>query len=245
MKTDELEHLKQEFIRIKNMGYIKSTRIGVTGIGKTFEDLLGKKEDTKGVPDYHGIELKTKLGYSKSYTTLFNLTPAGDLTTQRLCKEYGYPDKVLKNKKVLNISITTTPTLVANKYFFYLKVDYSNQMLILIIKDKQGSILEENTYWSFKTLKERLNTKLQYLALINAWPTTRNNITYYKYYKISFYKLKSFEKFIELVDKGIIRVSLKIGVYRDGTRKGFYHDRGTSFELKALDFYQLFEHIYV
>ena len=245
MKTKELEDLKQEFSRIKNMGYVKSTREGVTGVGKTFEDLIGKAEDTKGIPDYHGIEIKTRLGYSKSYTTLFNSTPEGKLETQRLCKEYGYPDKILKDKKILNISITKTPTIVANKYHFNLKIDYEKQRLILIIKDRYGHLLEDRVYWNFKTLKEKLNTKLQYVALINAWPTTRNNIKYYKYYKINFYKLKSFEKFIELIDKDIIRISLKIGVYREGLKKGLPHDRGTSFELKALDFCELFEHVYI
>ena len=236
MLTKELEHLKQEFMRIKNMGYVKSTRAGVTGVGKTFEDLLEKEEDTLGLPDYNGIELKTKLGYSKSYTTLFNSTPAGVLETQRLCKEYGYPDKVLKNKKILNISITTTPTLVANRYYFFLKVNYLKKRINLVIKDCHNNLLEDFVYWDFDVLKEKLYKKLQYVALINAWPTTRNNITYYKYYKINFYKLKGFEKFMELIDKGVIRISLKIGVHREGSKKGQYHDSGTSFELKSLDF---------
>ena len=189
MKVQELEQLKQEFTKIKNMGYVKSTRKGVTGVGKTFEDLIGKSEDTKSIPDYHGIEIKTKIGYSKSYTTLFNLTPEGELETQRLCKDYGYPDKIFKDKKVLNVSITKKPTLVANKYFFNLKVDYDKQKLILTIKNRYSHLLEDRVYWNFKTRKEKVNTKLQYVALINAWPTTRNNITYYKYYKIIFYKL--------------------------------------------------------
>lgn len=245
MLTKELEHLKQEFMRIKNMGYVKSTRAGVTGVGKTFEDLLEKEEDILGLPDYNGIELKTKLGYSKSYTTLFNSTPAGVLEIQRLCKEYGYPDKVLKNKKILNISITTTPTLVANRYYFSLKVNYLKKRINLVIKDCHNNLLEDFVYWDFDVLKEKLYKKLQYVALINAWPTTRNNITYYKYYKINFYKLKGFEKFMELIDKGVIRISLKIGVHREGSKKGQYHDRGTSFELKSLDFWKLFEHIYI
>ena len=42
MVTD-LNILKEEFLRIKRMGYVKSLREGYTGIGKTFEDLLGKK----------------------------------------------------------------------------------------------------------------------------------------------------------------------------------------------------------
>ena len=75
MITKELYNLKQEFEKIKKMGYVKSTRSGFTGIGKTFEDLIGKNEDTLETPDYHGIEIKTKKSYSKSYTTLFNATP--------------------------------------------------------------------------------------------------------------------------------------------------------------------------
>ena len=245
MQKTNLEKLNQEFKRIREMGYVKSTRNGYTSVGKTLEDLLGKKEETLTTPDYYGIELKTKIGYSNSYTTLFNLTPDGNLVIERLSQTYGYPDKILKNKKVLNISITSTPTLVANRYFFNLKVDYFQRKLKLIIQNKFGDILEEHITWSFDNLKERLEQKLKYLALVNAWSTTRNNEKYYKYYQIKYYKLRDFDKFIELIDKGIIRVSIKMGVFRTGIKKGLSHDRGTSFELKPLDFYMLFERIYV
>lgn len=107
MITEELINLKKEFNRIKNLGYIKSTRKGLTGIGKTFEDLIGKKEDTLDLPDYHGIEIKTKRGYSNCYTTLFNLTPKGknEFEIKHLCETYGYPDKILKNHKILHFSV--------------------------------------------------------------------------------------------------------------------------------------------
>ena len=87
MYKKEIEQLEKEFKRIKNMGYVKSTRNGPTGIGKTFEDLLGKKEDALGLPDYKGIEIKTKRSYSNSYTTLFNATLHGqnNYETKRLC----------------------------------------------------------------------------------------------------------------------------------------------------------------
>ncbi len=49
----ELLLLKQEFERIKNLGYVQSSRKGYSGIGKTFEDLIGKKEDTLETPDYN------------------------------------------------------------------------------------------------------------------------------------------------------------------------------------------------
>ena len=245
MQTKYLELLKEEFNRIIRTGYVKSGREGYTGIGKTFEDLLGKAEDTKDTPDYHGIEIKTKLGYSNSYTTLFNLTPNGKLETQRLTKKYGYPDRVLKDKKVLNISITSNPTLVANKFYFNLKVDYTKKKVLLIIKDSHNNLLEDKIYWSFESLEEKLVKKLQYLALVNAWPIKRNGFTYYKYYQMKFYKLRSFNQFIDLIESGMIRVSIKVGVFRDGIKKGMPHDRGTSFELKTFDFYNLFEPIYI
>lgn len=245
MQTKNLETLNEEFKRIRKMGYVKSSRKGLTGVGKTFEDLLGKKEDNLDIPDYLGIEIKTKLGYSNSHITLFNLTPTGNVETQRLCQTYGYPDKVIPSKKVLNISITTTPTLIANKYFFNLKVDHFEKKIILIIKDRNNNILEQSVYWSFDNLKEKLEKKLQFLALVNAWSTIRNGERFYKYSEIKFYKLKTFENFIELINKGIICISIKMGVYRTGLRKGLSHDRGTSFELKPLDFCELFERIYI
>ena len=57
MKTDNLEQLKKELERIKNMGYVKSITSGAIGISETFKDLLGKDLD---VGDYKGIEIRTK-----------------------------------------------------------------------------------------------------------------------------------------------------------------------------------------
>jgi len=50
--------LQQKFKIIKQKGYIKSVRRGSTGIGATFESLLGKHEESFELPDFHGIEIK-------------------------------------------------------------------------------------------------------------------------------------------------------------------------------------------
>ena len=73
----EFDELKNEFNRIKNMGYVKSINNDNSGIGLTFEYLLGKKVEDFPFPDYKGIELKTKLAYSKKPISLFRLTPEG------------------------------------------------------------------------------------------------------------------------------------------------------------------------
>lgn len=248
MITEELKNLKKEFERIKKMGYVKSTRIGYTGIGKTFEDLLGKKEDTLELPDYHGIEIKTKRGYSRSYTTLFGATPQGkkEFEIKRLRSAYGYPDMVYKNQKLLNTSIQANcSTLVGNRFLFKLIVDYEEQKLFLLITDKNMNFIEKKSYWSFAVLKEKLERKLKYMALVKAWPNNIDNETYYKYYDIDFYKLKTFEEFIRLIEDGTIRVTFKIGIFKKGVRAGEIHDRGTAFEIQEIDMLKLFDKIEV
>lgn len=245
MITEEIILLKKEFERIKKMGYVKSTRGGTTGIGKTFEDLLGKKEDTSSDPDFHGIEIKTKRSYSKAYTTLFNCSPKGEaVVTKRLKNTYGRPDSVLPSFKVLNVSVQANcSTLVSNRYLFKLEVNKEEQRIYLAIYDKNFLLIEKKVFWDFHTLQARLTKKLNYLAFIKAWTTERGNVTYYKYYDISFYQLKDFENFLRLLEKGTIRVTFKLSIFRSGEKVGQLRDHGTGFEIQELDFEQLFNKI--
>lgn len=248
MITEELNNLKKEFERIKSMGYVKASRSGYTGIGKTFEDLLGKKEDSLELPDYHGIEIKTKRGYTRSYTTLFGATPQGkkEFEIKRLRNAYGYPDPIYKSQKLLNTSVQANcSTLVGNRYLFKLIVDYEEQKVFLLVTDKNMNFIEKKSYWTFEVLKEKLERKLQYMALVKAWPNTINGEEYYKYYDIDFYILKSFEDFLKLIEEGTVRVTFKIGIFKKGRRAGEIHDRGTSFEIQEIDMLKLFDKIEV
>lgn len=248
MITEELNNLKKEFERIKNMGYVKATRSGYTGIGKTFEDLLGKKEDSLELLDYHGIEIKTKRGYSNSYTTLFGATPQGkkEFEIKRLRNTYGYPDTVYKSQKLLQNSVQANcSTLIGGRFLFKLVVDYEEQKVFLLITDKNMNFIEKKSYWTFEVLKEKLERKLQYMALVKTWPNTINDEEYYKYYDIDFYKLKSFKEFLKLIEDGTIRVTFKIGIFKKGRRAGEIHDRGTSFEIQEIDMLKLFDKIEV
>ena len=71
---DKLEKIKFEFDRIKDLGFIKSTRQNNKdgGIGNTFEDYLGVEENNLRDPDFEGFEIKTKRFMNSSYITLFS-----------------------------------------------------------------------------------------------------------------------------------------------------------------------------
>lgn len=229
---NEIIELNKKLFKIKCEGWHESVRKGPTGIGKTLENLLDKEEDRKSLPDYKHFEIKTKKYGSKSYTTLFNLTPHNDSNEneiKRLVQKYGYPDKILRNKKVLQNEVYyTSKTLIGNRYYF--KLTIKKEKLYISVYYKNNILKEEITYWNIYELYERLQKKLSYLVVVNAIKYTKNNIDFYKYYNYDFYRLKNERTFIDLIKDGKIRVKLKIGIYRDGPKKGQIHDHETSFE---------------
>lgn len=244
--NDSILLLKKKFTEIKKKGYVETSRPGPTGVGKTFEDLLGKKEDRSFEPDFHGIEIKTKQVYSIHNTTLFNLTPLGEeeFEIKRIVREYGYPDKILPRNKVFLATIYgNCPSVVSSRYFMRLKVDYLTKKIRLVVINFDMQLLDDSVYWNFEEIEERLYKKLKYLAIINASKKRENGKDYYHYKSIDFYKLKDFATFLKLIEIGIICVEFHIGVFREGKRKGEIHDRGTSFRIKESNITYLFDKI--
>ena len=236
--------LKKEFKRIKNMGWIKSVRKDKGGIGITFEKMIGVQENSLEIPDFGDIEIKTKRAYSKSYTGLFNCTPTGPHyhEVERLKEKFGYPDKNLKKFKVLNASVSTTEKQkVGINFYFQLSIDKINQKIFLHVFDKFDNLVEKCVYWDFDILEEKIYRKLSKIAFVKAIVKKINKEEYFKYYDLKIYKLKSFDKFIELIERGIIRITFKIGIYKSGDKIGKIYDHGTSFNIRGCDLEKLYD----
>lgn len=238
----KINELKKLFLEIKNAQNHKSLRTGNTGIGYTFENLINKKEDNLSTPDYNGIEIKTKLGYSKSPLTLFTLTPKkeNDRATKYLLETFGYPNKNLKYKSFKTDAYINKNNIVANKYIIKLKIDQKNNILKLMILDIDLNIIDDSIYWNLNDIKNRLQTKLTYLAYIIGYPYKLNNETYYKYTNLKIYKLKNFDIFLKLLETNKIHITFNIGYFRTGKRVGEIHDRGTAFRLSTDNITELF-----
>ena len=235
--------LKQKFEEIKEMGWIKSFRKGNTGIGYTFEKLLGKEEDALCIPDYKGIEVKTHRSSSKSYITLFNYNPIGDSSYElkRLFNKYSYVHSKNKNIRALNADIFCDYIKdVGVNYKFSLKVDDRDQRVYLLVFDRLGIFVEKKSYWTFDTLKDKLFSKLRYLAYVEAESKYINGIEYFKYNKIIFYILKDFDVFINLIKIGKIKVSFLVsGLVGDDD----INSHGTSFSIKKENLNLLFDSV--
>ena len=240
-----LELLKKEIQVILNRGWIKGEGKGTSSAGLTFESLIGKTVDNLEIPDYHGIEIKTKYATKHLYMTLFNATPDSFLfEIKRIHEKYGYPDKKNKNYKVFNVSIYgNTAITISEIYMMKLYVDQNLKQVVLKITDKNNYTTDTLTAWSFEIIHEKLVRKFQYLLFVKTerkW----DKGDYYRYSKAILSKLKDFDEFLKLIESGDIRITFKISVFRSGKRIGQIHDHGTSFDIHEGAINKLFDTVY-
>lgn len=236
--------LQKKFQDIKNKGWIKNVGVGDGSMGKTFEYLLGREENSLEIPDFGEIEIKTKRLNSKSYISLFNMVPSGKYyhEVERLKDTYGYPDRTYPEYKVLNDSVfCTSRTTIGNRFQFMLKIESEKQRIYLCIFDKFGNLIEKDVYWDFDIIQEKLYRKLKNLALIKGKTKRINGEEYYHFFDMKLYGLKDFSTFITLIENGIIRINFSIGIFKKDKRKGQIHDHGTSFDIKEQDLLKLYE----
>lgn len=242
---ENINILKKEFDRIKNLGWIKSERKGTSGIGYTFEKLLGKEEDNFYLPDFQGIEIKTKRHFSKGYLTLFNLTPDGEylFPIEYIRNKYGYKDKEIPSQKVFQYTVSNENKSTFMNKIFRLKINYNNNKIVLEIINLIDYSKDTSISWSFEEISQRIYNKISYLALVKADIETKNEVEYIKYYDIEIYKLKDLKTFLSLIEDGTIRITFKIGIFHSGTRIGQVHDHGTGFDIHKNDIKKLYDQI--
>lgn len=240
---ENIRKLVKEFKRIRAKGYIRGIYNNYSSIGRTFENELNLPENAFSVPDYYGIEIKTRRAYSKSAITLFTAVPDGEnlFEIERLKETYGYPYKKDRRYKVLFIeAYGSYYTNVGINYKCKIEVDRNERKVYLMILNRYNELIEKKVYWSFDYLEERLTNKVNLLAVVNAWPNKINGWNYFKYYKMNIYKLKDFESFIKLLERGLIKVTIKIGIHLDKNRYGKTYDHGCGFAIEEPNLQELF-----
>lgn len=241
----KMQDLAKKYYKIQTMNWIQSKGDGFGGAGITLEYLLGKLADNDILPDYHGIELKTTQINSKYNTPIGLFSMALDnqpLQMQYLYETYGWPSKNDSNQKVFYAKINADYSRCTRRCSFKLYVNYEKECVELRIYDHYNKErIKKELSWSFYHLKLRLETKLTYLCVAEVlkYYRTHNESYYYKFQEISFYELKSFEKFLELIEDGTINVHIKITSRQKGEQWEMY-DKGTTFEIYKEDIEKLF-----
>jgi len=231
---DDVKLLKNEFERIRKKGLIKSLRSGPTGVGYTFETLLKKVEDQECKPDFKSIELKCKLGYSKSALTLFNCVPmrSGDSAIKYIYKNYNHYRFGNKNDyKLFARKICSNFSINKAALEFKLVVDYYHSEIVMKAY-KNGEYYEDVCFWDFRILERKLKKKLSYMALVKAYPYNRSGQIYYKYVKMDLYKLMGFFEFLKLIEEDKIYIDFYIkGALGEEDDESIIKDHGVAFRI--------------
>ncbi len=251
MDYNELRNIINVNLTVANVigkKWYESQAKGVGAAGMTFERLLNLPNQNFEIPDFNGIEIKTKLSTKWKDVCLIGATPDSYLfETKRLLDTYGYYDREYKMFKVFNhIFYANKSTYIGNGIYAKLNVDYNKKVVHLYFYDKNETLIDDNTFWSFDLLKEKLLRKDKYLILAYAkrkYIYDEKPTELFNYYKYHFYIFKSFENFLEELEKGIIRVKIGISFYRTADKFGDMNYHGTNFCIDEDKMENIFEKI--
>ncbi|KOY76034.1 R.MvaI [Apilactobacillus kunkeei] len=214
--------------------WYKSHRNGPTGIGKTFEDLLGKQEDNLPLPDFHDIELKAHDNDMDSNITLFTKSPNIPKSANDLLRDlYGYKNDT--NVKELHVSVKSTKQFNSkSNHYFQICDNPDKKAVTLEVFDDKGNRCSNDISieWSYDSLENSLNNKLKTLAIIQASSQKYNGDVYYSYESIKIIHGFNLKSLLSALKDDKLIIDLRLGAYKSGKNAGKKHDHGTGFRLK-------------
>jgi len=193
LQFDEpLTDLLQKFDQVVEMGWVKNLRSGDTGIGYTFESLVGIEENNDKKADYRGIEIKCKKLKSEGArsTGKINLFQEAPIWSEHL-SNYARLEKIGKLNDDGRLGCYSQLTTKENNLGLHLKANDLRQIVELL---KQ---FEQIGYWPYYKLEGRLLEKHSRTAFIKA--EISKSGTQFKYKEFVYCEQPSIQKFIQLV----------------------------------------------
>lgn len=192
--------LLEKFDAIKERGWIDSLRTGDTGIGYTFETLLGIEENNDERADFKGIEIKckgTKEGgpSTSSKNNLFQAGPVWlvEATAKERIRILGRPGD--DGLYACYSQVTATP----NNLGLLLDILHARQKIDL------RKSAEALGYWSFPQLAKRLAEKHSRAAFVKARVRNAKTKSQFAYEELVYCDRPSIERFVNLVaDRNIV-----------------------------------------
>ena len=239
MEDKVITSFKKDFIAIKSKGFIVSHRGHNTGIGKTFEDLIGIVENNNLLVDYQDkLELKSSRELSNSMVTLFTKSPSSPPNANTFLRtHFGHPDPTSNNMMTLHTTISGKDfNTFFNKFGFKLHIDRKQNKIFILVKDLSTNIIQNvSIYYEFDELRNIVSQKCKYIAFISAKTKTVNGNEAFHFDDAIILSGMDFEQFIDFVEKGLIYYDIRMGVYKSGANRGKSHDHGSGFRIKKND----------
>lgn len=193
-----LEEFKEKFQKLKNQGFVASLRKGSTGIGYTFETLLGLDENNLAIPDIENIEIKAHRDKSNSMITLFTFNKkAWQINPLEAIKKYGSYDK---NGR---LGMYYTMSLTPNSAGLFLTVNNKE----ISVQHISGEIIAT---WKLDQLEKRFKQKIPALLFISAHTEERDGKEYFHFYRSQLMRETSADLLSNLFKTGNLLVDLRL-----------------------------------
>lgn len=240
------EMIIEAFKEVKAKGWIPSNRSNNTGIGKTFEDYIGVKENNDKAPDLYGFEIKAHRAESSSYVTLFTKSPSFPIkgANAYLKDKFGefYPNSTTMKKLHTSIFADHYNTYL-DKYSFKL-IHNPEEMKIYIgvysLETKE--LLDSTVYYTYWHIEKALKEKLHNLFFVKADRRFEiDGSESFKFVEAEIYTNPSLAIFLKMLDKGEIMYDIRMGAYSSGKNIGKPHDHGSGFRIKEYNIEKLYQ----
>lgn len=244
MKSSK-EQLVEIFDEIHNRGWVQSHRVNNTGIGKTFEDLVGVDENNSQGPDFMEFEIKSHREEASSPITLFTLAPTFPKQANSYLKDKFGECYLNSSLKKLHTSVfADRMNSYIGKYSFKLINDRSSEALKIAVFDLlSGVLLDDSVGYTYDKLREKLFKKLKSLFYVSADRRFQNGIEEFMFTNAIIYTNPSFERFLDILDDGRVQYDIRIGSYQSGTNYGKAHDHGSGFRIRQDYILELYDNV--
>ena len=207
---NKVSYIKEKIAKSKNLSnfnYIPTTRPGNTGIGMTWENELGIKENNSKGADDNGIEHKAKRLKSNSNLTMITSTPSQ--SSRNIIGTYGYIDS--KGRKAFKKDSPKLPFQI---------IKQNSQISLIDGKNILGK-------WDENEIHEKFLKKLSNLVLSRAVTKKVNGIEHFQYVYATYFTDFDIDKFISEIGN-TVKVSFRMHIEPDGSLR----DHGTAFRIK-------------
>lgn len=242
---NNLKELLIKFNEVNAKKWIKGVNNDVSGVGLTFEKELGKSIDSDIFPDFRDIEIKCSQRYSGFPISLFNYALDGPrvFETNYILEKYGKKYSENSSRKYLFVNLKhASKVLVNDLYYFELFLSTRNMKMYIRIYDLDENLLD-TSYIELDILKEHIMLKLSKLALVYASKKQLNENNYFRYYNLKYYQMKNIDKFFQLIQRNIVKVSIACRASYSKSEKGKQKNKGLTFKIAKKDIFELFDEV--
>jgi hypothetical protein len=208
-----LSELLEKFDEIKARGFIKTFRNGPTGVGYTFETLMGIKENNDNWADFKGIEIKT----FRSSELKMNRAEKTNLFLKEPCWSDDLPNMAERVRKYGYVDDNGRLALYST-----VKIDEnSHKLKFSIIPSGDRIDIERQSvsvaFYQYMDIKKRLEEKLNQTAFIAAQNRGSGILEEFHYRMLTYCMNPSVPAFVSLLASGSIMLELRMHIGSSGT----------------------------